>query len=95
MIPIGIYCPPFVGMTSGMQYVSGINPLFEALTQVKLDYHFLNFGFKSNFLSNVNLMVLIIAACPIISGILIFIGSKNTSYKMKPRLIKYGKSFML
>jgi hypothetical protein len=78
-----------------MKYISGINPLFQNLKQVDISYDYLIFNYKSNFLTNVNLMILILIICPILYVILTFLGNKNKNYKTKPRLLKYGKAFLL
>ena len=59
---------------------------------VKSNYSVL--GISSNFLSNVNLMLVILLACPLLAGILMFAGHNSNSYRNKPRLLKYGKSFL-
>ena len=40
-------------------------------------------------------MMLLLAACPIISAIMMTAGKHSTHYKTKPRLLGYGKSFLL
>ena len=92
MIIIGINCP-YSGLAT-IQYVSGYNHFFSSLTQFQVSYVLNSLGIQSNFISNVNLMVYILAICPIGYLILTCLGNRSQSYKPKPRLLKYGKSFL-
>lgn len=92
MIIIGTNCP-YEGLAS-IQFISGYNPLFSHLRQHSVPYKIATLDIKSNFLSNLNLMIFILLLCPIMYLILTYCGYKSDCYKRKPRLLKYGKSFI-
>lgn len=52
-------------------------------------------GIQSNFLSNVNSMILPLFICPIIYFIMTAVGKNNDDFKIRPRLLNYGKTFLL
>ena len=54
----------------------------------------MSLGFKSNFLSNVNLMILFLLVPPLVWGILTLVGRNNQSYKTRPRLLRQAKIFL-
>jgi hypothetical protein len=75
MIIIGTNCP-YDGLAS-IKYVSGYNPLFSDLKQTPLHHSLGSLDIKSNFISNVNLMVYILILCPVIYLILTYFGNKS------------------
>ena len=94
LIPIGLYCRPFVGLQY-LRYSNGFDPFFQNAVQANILVNYSNLGIKSNFLSNINLMMILLPFSLILYFILTFIGKNNNSYKYRPRLMKYGKSFLL
>lgn len=92
LIIIGVYCP-YVGLAN-MKYVSGYNPLFSDIQQQTTKYNLSDLGIRSNFLSNVNVMIFVLGVCPVLFGVLTLLGNKSECYKMKPRYLKYGKAFI-
>ena len=51
-------------------------------------------GYQSNFISNVNLMVMLLAVCLVLYLVLTFFGNRSDCYITKPKLLKYGKAFI-
>lgn len=51
-------------------------------------------GFKSNFLTNVNLMAFCLSLPVLTSGILYILSRCSKSYKLKPRFLKQSKIFL-
>lgn len=92
MMPIGLDCP--YESLSSMKYVNGFNPLFKSLKQAAIPLSYQDMGFESNFISNVNLMLVFLVLCPFLYLILTYYGNKSDCYKKRPRLLKYGKSFV-
>ena len=45
-------------------------------------------------MSNVNILIVLFLLMPFFSMPLLIIGNKSTHYKIKPRCLKYGKSFL-
>lgn len=93
-LPVGIYCPPFTSL-SILKYSFGWNGLPISVDQKPISIFYKALGFKSNFVSNVNLMVLPLVLCPILYCILTKLGKLNNNYRTKPRLLTYGKTFLL
>ena len=93
MIPLGTVSWMFQGLY-GMVFVSGINLDLPGFTQGEISYHYSNLKFKSNFISNFNLMLAPIILCPIISLILRLAFVRSKSYKYKPRFKKYSMAFL-
>lgn len=92
LINIRVHCP-YVGL-SMMKYVSGYNPLFSDSPQETISLRYSDLGIHSNFLSNVNLMVFILGACPVMFAILMIMAKRSDCYKKKPRYLKYGRAFV-
>lgn len=92
MLSIGLNCP-YIGLGS-ILYVSGINPFFKSLKQATVPYNYSDLRILSNFISNVNFMILQLCICPIFYILLTYLGRKSECYKKKPRLLRYGKSFI-
>ena len=88
-IPFGVVDPAFAGLTQ-MTYVSGYNLKFPNLQQVPLPANLSNLGLSSNFLSDLNLMLLPAALCPIVFGLLVLGSNLSSSYKHKPRMKQYA-----
>lgn len=89
MIPANISNPIFSGL-SQMRYVNGYNFKLEGLLQTSLPLVFSSMDIKSNFLSNVNFMLLFVALCPVMFGVLLLVSKHSNSYKHKPRTKKYA-----
>jgi hypothetical protein len=94
MIPIGVYCPPFSSL-SILKYSFGWNGIPFPLDQTYINVNYSALGIQSNILSNVNFMVFIMLLCPVFYGILTALGNRSIHYKAKPRLLTYGKTFVL
>lgn len=61
---------------------------------VPLTKDYSSLGIYSNFICNVNIMLIPIVVCPIMSGLLLLAYRLNTSYKLKPRFKKYALAFI-
>jgi hypothetical protein len=75
-----------------MTSVNGVNLSFDNLLNVEIPSNYSSLKIQSNFLSNVNIMLIIIVLFPIIGCVLIFLSNKTKSFKYKPRLKMYGIS---
>lgn len=93
-IPAGIECPPFLNFKY-LKYSFGWNDIPFDVLQTTINYNYSEIGIKSNFISNVNAMMFIILICPLVYGILTILGRYATHYSTKPRLIAYGKTFLM
>ena len=93
-MPVGVFCPPFTSL-GVWRYSFGWNGLLFQLSQTPIDSNYSALGIKSSFLSNINFMMLFLVVCPIISAIMSIAGKHSTHYKTKPKLLGYGKSFLL
>lgn len=92
MIPIGFNCTN-IEITS-LKYITGVNPFFSHLQQNSIPQVFKDMGLKSNFLSNVNLMLAFLPICPLLYVILMFFAKRSQCYRTKPRLIRCAKMFV-
>lgn len=95
LIPINIYDSTYLIGFTGMRYVSGWNPFFSNLSFSSLIRNFSGLKFKSNFFSNVNLMIFPLPIIILLSAIVMILAKKNNHYKAKPRLKRYGRAFLL
>lgn len=90
-IPVGLYCKPFASFNI-MKYVSGINFLFKGLESITISNNYESMGISSNFISNVNFMILPLILCPIMYFPLVIISKRSVSYKVKPRALMYARA---
>lgn len=89
LIPVSIFNPAFNGLYK-MVFVSGVNLPLKDLQQVPISSNYSNLNLNSNFLTNINIMLVPFAMCPLVSGVL-YLGSKfSNSYKWRPRLKQYA-----
>jgi hypothetical protein len=94
LIPIDVCCNPFANLKA-LRYINGYNPFFQNVQQILLEYNYQSLGIQSNFLSNINLMLLPIFVSPLFFLPLYLIGKKSKDYKTSPRCLKYAKSCLL
>lgn len=76
LIPINVYCPPFFGL-EGLKYSNGYNPFFQNLKQAYIASNYVSLGLNSDFLSNVNLMLLPLSLLPLLYFPLKYIGTRS------------------
>lgn len=93
LISINAFCPPFDGL-AGLKYSRGFNPFFQDLQQAYIASNYVSLDIRSNFLSNVNLMLLPLYLLPLCYFPLKYIGDISQNYIAKPRCSKYSKSFL-
>ena len=95
MIPIGVSkSNTFMGFAS-MKHVSGWNTLFQSLTQYKVLSNYSLLSLSSNFLSNVNLMLMSPLIFVFLAGICYLLSKATKDYKLQPRLLKLTKACLL
>lgn len=94
LIPIGTYCPPFTSLEI-LKYSLGWNGIPFPVLQKQISIFYKALGIKSNFISNFNFMILPLILCPVFYFILTKLGMSNNHYRTKPRLLTYGKTFLL
>lgn len=96
LIPINIFCSPFDGLR-GLKYSSGattdIGNILN-LEQAPIPSNYSSMGILSNFISNVNVVMVILVIVPLFYFPLKYIGNRSTHYRTKPRCLKYGKSLL-
>lgn len=73
-IPSGVYCPPFTSL-SFLRYSFGWNGIDFEVSQNTINYYYTFLNIQSNFISNINLMMLILIICPL-GFIILYILSK-------------------
>lgn len=78
-----------------MKHVSGWNFMFQSLSTNPISYLYFAMGIKSNFLSNVNFMAILVAVGPVMWAVLTVAGRVSQSYKTRPRLLRQAKIFLL
>ena len=78
-----------------MKYSFGWNSIPFSVTETYINIFYTALGIQSNFLSNVNFMILPLFVCPLIYLIMIQIGKNNYHFTTRPRLQIYGKTFLL
>lgn len=90
------YCSPFSSFKI-LRYSFGWNKLFESmvLKEIPLTYYYSSLGFQSNFISNINFMLIPFVAFPIISIIFFAAGKKSQGYRAKPRLLAIAQNMLL
>lgn len=94
LIAIDAYCIPLRGLT-GLRYSSGAFSIIDTLQQSVILSNYSSLGIKSNFFSNVNILLVPVLVLPILYLPFKIRGDKNTNPRVKPRLLKYGKSLLL
>lgn len=77
-----------------MVFVSGLNINIDGLKEEDIPRNFSNLGFRSNFLSNFNIMFTPIVICSIMCIILKIAYLNSKSYVFKPRFKKYSIAFI-
>lgn len=77
---------------SNMKYSNGYNIKFQSLPQLPMTQNYSALGISSNFLTNINIMLIPALICPILFGLLYFCSKISKSYKYKPRLRHYAIS---
>lgn len=95
LIPIGILNSVSILSEKSMKYVSGWNPLFGSSTQAAIPNNYSMLSIKSNFLSNLNLMLMPVFLFLIVSLCLYIAHKKSNHYSFKPRLFILSLSFLL
>ena len=94
LAPVVVNCPPFSSFGT-LRYSLGWNTLPFQLYQTSISSNYSALGIQSNFVSNVNFMVLPLVVCPLVYLLLAAAGKHSTHYRTKPRLLIYGKAFLL
>ena len=87
LIPIGVYCPPFMNMNI-LKYSFGWNQIPFGFEESYINMNYSVLGFKSNVVSNVNFMLFIMLLCPLIYYFMTVLGNKSTHFRTKPRLLQ-------
>ena len=93
LIPINVFCLPFSSL-SALRLSSGFNPLFQSLQQTPISMNYDSLDIRSNFLTNVNLMLLPLFVLPFCYFPLKYIGGRSQDCKTRPRCLKYSKAFL-
>ena len=93
-LPMDNYCPPF-DQLKPLRYAFGWNGLNFGVSQAAIPSFYSSLGYKANFLSNVNFMLLFVAVCPLISPVFFILGKKSRGYRAKPRLLALANSLLL
>ena len=95
LIPLGVMNTPFLLGFTAVKHISGWNPLFSGMQQTPVALNYSVLGIRSNFLSNVNLMLLPLVICPVLSPFLYLASTRSKSFRGKPRLVRSCKAFLL
>ena len=93
LIPINSFCPPFSGLAR-LRYSTGFNIVFANLQEAYIPSNYVGLGIHSNFLNNVNFMLLPLFLLPLLYFPLRRIGQKSNDCQTRPRCLKYGKAFI-
>ena len=82
LIPVGMPSPPFVGLAS-MPMISGYNGMFQDVTQVPIPTNYSALGFKANFISNCNIMIMVLLVFPLLWGVFILMSKGVKTLQQK------------
>ena len=65
LIPIKVSCVPFSGLKA-LRYASGATPFLSMLSETKIIKNYSSLGISSNFLMNVNILLVLLLIIPLV-----------------------------
>lgn len=93
-IPIGFHCQPFLNL-SVFKYSFGWNVIPLNVDWKSINWHYSYLGFESNFLSNINFMLIPIIFSILVSPLFYWCSRRSKGYRAKPRLLALSKNLLL
>ena len=93
MIPIKVSCVPFSGLKA-LRYASGATPFLSMLSETKIIKNYSSLGISSNFLMNVNILLVLLLIIPLVYFPMKFKANASQDRHVRACNLKYGKAML-